>query len=384
MRSFGREPVSVSGWKRNSRSTVKRSPIAPAAARKKRPRTRGFGILTRSRDWRVPRILYAGATPERSSPFGPCRHRLTSLRMIERFTGQAGRRVLITALLDQRLVGHDEKVAIALAQAGKLIELNGNTTDSKFIHENGAETDLYLILAGHVSIRIKGHEIATRMAGMHVGDMAIIDSSAPRSASVVAREKTVLLKIEEPAFRILLKNYPILWRRLAIELADRLRQRSNLIHEPNPQPVVFVGSSSESLDVARAVRANLKAPALTIRLWKDRGVFGPSLTTIEALAAAADGSDFAVLVLGADDFVTSRGTTKLAPRDNVILEIGWFMGAIGRERAYVMKPMKADLKLPTDLLGVIMLSYGSARNLRAATRDACKEISECIQRLHVK
>ena len=133
------------------------------------------------------------------------------------------------------------------------------------------------------------------------------------------------------------------------------------------------------------MKTNLSAPAVTIRLWKDRGVFRPSLTTIEGLAAAADGSDFAVLVLGADDFTTSRGATKLAPRDNVILELGWFMGAIGRERTYVIKPQKADLKLPTDLLGVTMLSYDSSlKNLRTAIREACKEVAGCILHLRVK
>jgi predicted nucleotide-binding protein len=149
--------------------------------------------------------------------------------------------------------------------------------------------------------------------------------------------------------------------------------------------VIFIGSSSESLDVAKAVRMNLDASTVTIRLWKDRGVFTPSLTTIEGLAAVADGSDFAVLVLGADDLTTSRGKRKLAPRDNVILELGWFMGAIGRERTYVIKPLKTDLKLPSDLLGVTTLSYDtSARSLRVACRDACKEISDCVKRLNVK
>lgn len=305
--------------------------------------------------------------------------------MIERFTGPEGERCLITTLLDQKLVCHDAKLAGAMAKEGQLIELEGNTANSQFIRENGAETDLYLILAGHVSVRVKGREIATRMAGTHVGDMALIDPSAPRSASVAAREKTVLLKIEKPSFSMLANRYPVLWRRLALELASRLRQRSLLIHEPNPQPIVFIGSSTENLDVANATRANLKSPVVTIRLWKDRGVFRPSLTTIEGLAAAADGSDFAVLVLGAEDFTTSRGATKLAPRDNIVLELGWFMGAIGRERTYVIKPKNADLKLPTDLLGVTMLGYdASAKNLRTATRDACQEIAECIQRLHVK
>ena len=156
--------------------------------------------------------------------------------MIERFTGPAGRRCLITTLLDQTLVCNDEKLASAIAKAGELIELEGNGANRQFIRENGSETDLYLILAGHVSVRIKGREIATRTAGTHVGDMAMIDSSAPRSASVVACETTVLLKIDERSFSKLANKHPILWRRLAVELADRLRQRSSLVHQPNPQP----------------------------------------------------------------------------------------------------------------------------------------------------
>ena len=54
------------------------------------------------------------------------------------------------------------------------------------------------------------------------------------------------------------------------------------------------------------------------------------------------------------------------------------MGAIGRERTYVVKPDKRDLKLPTDLLGVTMLSYDNSRkSLRAAT--SILEIIETVK-----
>jgi hypothetical protein len=62
--------------------------------------------------------------------------------------------------LDQTLVCNDEKLAGAIAKAGELIELEGKGANSQFIREKGSETDLYLILAGHVSVRIKGREIA--------------------------------------------------------------------------------------------------------------------------------------------------------------------------------------------------------------------------------
>lgn len=305
--------------------------------------------------------------------------------MITRFQGSKGRHSLIECLVRQTLVCNDRTIADELADLGELIQLEANSPSSEFISEKGYDNDLYLILAGQVSVKVKGREIATRFAGTHVGDMAMIEPSAPRSASVIARETTVLLKIAEASFADLANRHPILWRRLAVELAERLRQRGNLIHEPNPHPVVFIGSSSESLDVAKALKAAIKGPGISTRLWKDRGVFRPSQTTIEGIAAAADGSDFAVLVLGPEDLTTSRGKRKLAPRDNVILELGWFMGAIGRERTYAVKPQSVDLKLPSDVLGLTLSNYDSSNpRLGLALRNACAEIRDCIAKFGVK
>ena len=305
--------------------------------------------------------------------------------MIKRFQGPDGRRCLIESLLRQTLVCNDRTLAEQLADAGELVQLEADSPGSEFISEMGHDNDLYLILAGHVSVRVKRREIATRVAGTHVGDMAMIEPSAPRSASVVVQETTVLLKVAEISFAALANKYPILWRRLAVELAERLRQRGKLIHEPNPHPVIFIGSSSESLAVATAVRTGLKIPSCSIRLWKDRGVFPPSQTTIEALTEAANGSDFAILVLGREDVVTSRGKRNLAPRDNVILELGWFMGAIGRARTYAIKPQNVDLKMPSDLLGLTLLNYdSSAPKLQSALCEACAEICECVRQLGVK
>jgi predicted nucleotide-binding protein len=47
-------------------------------------------------------------------------------------------------------------------------------------------------------------------------------------------------------------------------------------------------------------------------------------------------TDFAAFVVTADDVTASRGRRKASPRDNVVFEIGLFMGAIGRERTFVV------------------------------------------------
>jgi hypothetical protein len=63
--------------------------------------------------------------------------------------------------------------------------------------------------------------------------------------------------------------------------------------------------------------------------------------------------DFAILVLSADDLTTSKRKRKESPRDNVIFELGMFMGVRGRRHVFpIIVPGQAgDLKVPTDLAG---------------------------------
>src|SRR5215831_13927281 len=70
------------------------------------------------------------------------------------------------------------------------------------------------------------------------------------------------------------------------------------------KPSVFVGSSSEGLEFARAVRSLLTRDA-EITIWNE-GFFGLGNTFIETLVNALPRFDFAVLVLTPDDLVNSR------------------------------------------------------------------------------
>ena len=42
--------------------------------------------------------------------------------------------------------------------------------------------------------------------------------------------------------------------------------------------------------------------------------------------------DFAVLIMTPDDLTEKRGVSEMSPRDNVIFELGLFMGALGPAR----------------------------------------------------
>ena len=171
-------------------------------------------------------------------------------------------------------------------------------------------------------MQIKTRTIATRSAGQHVGEMALIDPlCASRSATFIANQETIIATVSATDFAATAEAFPSLWRRLAIELGTRLRERSQFIHAPNETPIIFIGSSKEAFSIAQSLEAGLKNVGTAVRLWSE-GVFRASLTTIEDLELQAQGADFAVLVASPDDAVSSRGNDRPAPRDNAVLELG--------------------------------------------------------------
>jgi Predicted nucleotide-binding protein containing TIR-like domain len=146
---------------------------------------------------------------------------------------------------------------------------------------------------------------------------------------------------------------------------------------------VFIASASEGLDVAHAVRNALRNNELFQPIVWNEGSFKPSMTFIEALEAELSRCDFAILTLTGDDQLVSRGRQSMAPRDNVLFELGLFMGTLGRERTYFVCDREQYLKIPTDLLGVNPASYArqAGQDLSEALTLACASIAERMKEL---
>jgi predicted nucleotide-binding protein len=118
------------------------------------------------------------------------------------------------------------------------------------------------------------------------------------------------------------------------------------------KPSIFIGSSSEGLEIARAIEFQLKDVG-EITIWNE-GVFGLGLGTLESLVNALERFDFAILALTPDDFTVSRNVPTSSPRDNVMFELGLFMGRLGRSRTFIVYDVSTKLKIPSDLAGVIL------------------------------
>jgi hypothetical protein len=141
------------------------------------------------------------------------------------------------------------------------------------------------------------------------------------------------------------------------------------------KPNVFIGSSSEGLEVAYALQSNLENDG-EITVWT-QDVFRPSEFVLESLLKQLDTADVGIFVFSPDDMVVIRGGEHPAVRDNVILEVGLYIGRLGRDRCFIVLPRGSNPRLPSDLLGVTILNFDGARadgRLEAALGPASSKI----------
>lgn len=148
------------------------------------------------------------------------------------------------------------------------------------------------------------------------------------------------------------------------------------------KPRLFIASSAESLNIAEAVNVNLDHD-FEVTIWKN-GTFRLSSNTIDDLILKSSSVDFALFIFSLDDIVTIREKTEHVVRDNVLFELGLYVGAIGKERSFILKPRNVELHLPTDLLGLTLADFDGNRSdgdLVSATNRACVLIKNEVERL---
>lgn len=94
-------------------------------------------------------------------------------------------------------------------------------------------------------------------------------------------------------------------------------------------------------------------------------------TIIEKFEAEAD-VGFAIVLLTPDDeggLQDSDGDPRPRARQNVVFEMGFFVGKLGRKRVCALKAEDVDLEIPSDYAGVVYVPFGEGRDwrLRLAT-----------------
>jgi hypothetical protein len=95
-------------------------------------------------------------------------------------------------------------------------------------------------------------------------------------------------------------------------------------------------------------------------------------------------NDFGVFIFSPDDVTRIREETWATVRDNVLFELGLFIGRLGADRSFFVVPQDvSDLHLPGDLKGITYATYDSERsdgNWRAAVGTASADIRSTIEK----
>jgi predicted nucleotide-binding protein len=280
---------------------------------------------------------------------------------------------LVDALITQRVVLGDRSLAEDLAANGTLEEF---AAGQNLILQGGPERDMYFILAGKVQVVVHGVRLYPREAGNTVGEMSAVNPAVGRAATIEASEETVAWRVDHAHLAVVGDKHPMLWKRIAIELAGRLEQRNKFINRTNDIPRLFAICSAEALDIAKAIRVGLEHVAQVV-IWSDENIFPPGGYAIEALEEQVNLADFGIALAEPDDLVLSRDRQSATPRDNVLFELGFFMSRLGRSRTLLLVPRNEEVKLPSDFKGLTPIFYQKSR--KAA--DLSIALGPCIDRI---
>jgi CRP/FNR family cyclic AMP-dependent transcriptional regulator len=283
--------------------------------------------------------------------------------LLRRFQGPEGRRRLVDQLLRQPVVANDASVAEALSNA---VTLRAFEPSDVLVVEGAVETDMHMLLAGEVVVQVHGRDVAKRTAGQHVGEMALIDPAKTRSATVRAVVPTVSAVVSEDRFTAIAADHAEMWRRLALELGERLRGRGALVAPRNETPQLYLAPVGPEAGAAvDALRSLLHASDLRVLPQMEASEFGRRCSTLDFVIA-----------------VTTGGHTGGPARDALVARTSLAIGALGPDRTLLVLIGCSRDGLPQSLLEVRCLDVSDGADpLVERIRPVADEIRTLIHLL---
>lgn len=124
----------------------------------------------------------------------------------------------------------------------------------------------------------------------------------------------------------------------------------------NSKNVFIVHGHNEEMkiSVARTIE-KLKLNAIILHEQPSKGK-----TIIEKFTANSDVA-FAVVLLSADDIAYAKNqkleTAKYRARQNVVFELGYFIGKLGRDKVIALHEIENNFEIPSDYSGVLFVPF---------------------------
>ena len=134
---------------------------------------------------------------------------------------------------------------------------------------------------------------------------------------------------------------------------------------------VFFGYCSKANNVARNIRSYL-AEEVGMRVLDWATDFRPGRTIMEEIERATATCRCGLFLFTTDDPIEGHSSAKAIPRDNVLLEAGYFMSAHTAKRMIVIR--ENGTKMPADLGGMIYLTLNRRNEWKSVARDVVTTI----------
>ncbi len=270
------------------------------------------------------------------------------------------------------MVAGNAELARRIAELGERVEV---PSGQAIIQQGDEATEVYLIVSGSFHIVVNGKTISRRTAADHVGEMASILPAQRRSASVVASEPAVVVRLSQAQISELGEQYPQIWRTFASEMAHRVHQRNQAAAAVNEKVRVLIVAPHEAVEIARAIQEAFGNDPYDVTVWQE-GLFHKSRYSIETLEGELDRSDVAIAIAGAD---------PVKSHDHIIFELGFFIGRLGRHRTFLIEARRDEVELPPELAGINVITYnlavGDGKDLAHALAPVCHKLRKLIGEL---
>ena len=144
---------------------------------------------------------------------------------------------------------------------------------------------------------------------------------------------------------------------------------------------VFIGSSSQALDVAYIVKKILEDYGASVTFWDSSKAFTAGDHLIDNLVQAAHQHDAGVFILNTDDQLigSNNVSAQYIPRDNVLVEAGMFIGVLGKKSVALCTV--PGIRETSDLRGIIKIRYDE-RNFTRLEDELAKWLNENVNEKH--
>ncbi len=142
------------------------------------------------------------------------------------------------------------------------------------------------------------------------------------------------------------------------------RDACDTIDTGNRDVFIVHGHNHQATMELKALLGGLGLRPIVLAEQDDRG-----LTIIEKFEYYGSNCSFAFILMTPDDRTEAVGDleSKWRARQNVIMELGWFISRLGRERVVIL--YQGKLEIPSDILGVVYIEF----------KQSVSEASERIQ-----